>query len=338
MRRVSDVAHPDDPGLFMNPGEIIARASAACTPRPGGDETDERRRDAGRGRDAPQRRARRAVRERVRLVWQYGSRVAAVLALVTALLWLWRSDAAHVVYRHAAATVQGWQHEATARVALTLDTVVVEGRERTPRDAVRAAIGLRRGDSLIGTDPWAIRRRVEALPWVKSAAVERRPPGTLVVKVTERTAIARFRDGSAMRLIDEAGAVIGAAPDADHQALLLVTGAGGPQATPALLKLLERESALARQVVSATRHGQRRWDLVLESGATVRLPEGHARAAWSKFAELNRQHGLPTQGAIVYDMRLPDRLVIRAAAKSAAPKTPATPAKNDAARKPGKTG
>jgi cell division septal protein FtsQ len=113
-------------------------------------------------------------------------------------------------------------------------------------------------------------------------------------------------------------------------------GDGAPEAAAALLKLLAEEPALARHILSATRYGLRRWDLAFEGGATLRLPDGYEKAALAKFGEFDRQHGLLARGAVTYDMRLPDRLVIRGT-RTATP-APAAPTKPAAAKPTKKTG
>jgi cell division protein FtsQ len=198
--------------------------------------------------------------------------------------------------------------------SLKIQRIEVEGRSRTSADAVRAAIAVRQGAPFFAVDPWAIRRRLEALPWIRSAEVERRYPATLAIRLVERNPIARFRDGHATRLIDENGAVVPVSATADHQQLMLLAGPGAPRAAPRLLEVLGGEGELARGVVTATRYGDRRWDLSFANGVMLRLPEGYERAAWAKFAALNKQYNFLGNEGVTYDMRLPDRLVIRGAA------------------------
>jgi len=260
-----------------------------------------------------------------------------LLALVVgAPVWFFGSDAAETAKRHAADTYASLRR---ATGVVSLDKLTIEGRYRTSRESLRAALQIKKGDSLFASDPWSIKRRLEALPWVRTASVERRFPGTLAVKLVERTAIARFRDKGGLVLVDETGAVIAMPPEKEHENLILLAGEGAPAAAAALVKLLEREPALARRVVSATRHGQRRWDLAFDGGAVLRLPDGYERAAIAKFAEFEREHALLARGAVTYDMRLPDRLTIRnsrTAAPAVAPATP--PEKPAAAKKPKKAG
>jgi cell division protein FtsQ len=355
MRRVRDRAAADA-GPLVSPGEIIARAAATVPDRPPQEDGDrpkvrvwtpERQRDdtivvAPAG--APMRRARRRPKDTLRYAWFYASRgaIAAVLlaGAVGLPVWLLKSGTLDEAGREATQTYADLRQRADHAVSVALDRLTVEGRNRTSREALRRALKVKKGDNLLAADPWAIKKRLEALPWVREAVVERRYPNAMVVTLTERTPIARFRDKSGAVLVDDTGALIKVQPEPEHENLILLIGDGAPDAAAALLKLLEDEPALARRIVSATRYGRRRWDIAFDGGATLRLPDGYAKAALAKFGEFDRQHSLLARGPVTYDMRLPDRLVIRnprtaTPAPAAAPAPPERPA---AAKKPKKTG
>jgi cell division protein FtsQ len=354
MRRVKDRAALDA-GLMVSPGEIIARAAATVPAQAEGEPANDGRRAwaAPPMRDdgprvvvlappAPMRRAQRRPRDMLRQLWFYVSRGALALALFGALVgapvWLIGSGTLDDAGRQAADVYQVWRREGGLGAAVRLENLSVEGRNRTTLAALRGALQIKKGDSLLAADPWQIKRRLEALPWVRVATVERRFPGTVIVTLTERVPIARFRDRGATILVDETGALIRVAAEKEHENLILLAGDGAPEAATALLKLLESDPALARRIVSATRHGQRRWDLAFDSGAVLRLPDGYERAALAKFGEFERQHNLLARGAVTYDMRLPDRLVIRSSRAAAPATAPAPPEKPSAAKKPRKAG
>jgi cell division protein FtsQ len=286
------------------------------------------------------RRARRRPKDTLRYAWFYASRGAVAVVLLAGAIglpvWLMKSGTIDKAEHEAAETYRHIR-QGDLGVSVALDRLTVEGRNRTSRDALRGALQIKKGDNLLGADPWAIKRRLEALPWIRAATVERRYPNAMVVTLVERSPIARFRDRTGTVLVDETGALIKVAPEQEHENLILLMGDGAPEAAAALVKLLEEEPALARRIVSATRYGLRRWDLTFDGGATLRLPDGYEKAALAKFGEFDRQHGLLARGAVTYDMRLPDRLVIRGT-RTATPAPAAPPTKPAASKPPKKTG
>ncbi len=353
MRRVKDRAMADA-SLLVSPGEIIARAAATVPDRPPEDEETGAKVQVWspppRTADdtivippaaAPMRRARRRPKDTLRYAWFYASRgTVAALLLAGAVgipIWLFKSGTIDEAEREAAQTYRHLR-EGDIGVSIAVNRITVEGRNRTPRDAVRAALKTKRGDNLLAADPWAIKKRLEALPWIRAATVERRYPNAILVTLVERVPIARFRDKDGTVLVDETGALIKVTPEKEHENLILLSGEGAPEAAAALLKLLEDEPALARRVSAAARLGDRRWDLAFEGGATLRLPDGYAKAAIAKFAAFEREHGLLARGAVTYDMRLPDRLVIRGTRTESPAATPAKPERPAASKTPKKTG
>ena len=65
-------------------------------------------------------------------------------------------------------------------------------------------------------------------------------------------------------------------------------------------------------VAAIVRVGERRWNLQLKNGITVMLPEGHEPVALTRLAELQSGQSLLDRPLISVDMRLPDRLAVRA--------------------------
>ena len=199
--------------------------------------------------------------------------------------------------------------------SLVVQTIRIEGRDKTPEPFLRAALGVAKGDKLLGFSLEAARTRLEKLTWVQHATVERHLPGTVVVRLEERRPFAVWQNGGKFQLIDRSGEVVvqqDPAKDADaFKTLPLVVGAGAPEAAAALLDDLASLPALRSRVVAAVRVGERRWTLHLNNGADILLPEGAEGVAMSRLMELQASQALLDRPLQFVDMRLPDRLVVR---------------------------
>lgn len=198
-----------------------------------------------------------------------------------------------------------------ARAGLTVDEVMVEGRANTPLELVRAALGVERGDPILGVSLAAARERLEALPWVEGAQVERRLPGTLVVRLTERRPFAIWQNDGQFSVVDRAGVVIATDRLDAYGNLPLIVGAGAARLAAPMLDLLGTFPAVRERTLALVRVADRRWNLRLASGADALLPEGHEQAALARLAELHRTHALLDRPLATVDLRLPDRLVLR---------------------------
>lgn len=76
---------------------------------------------------------------------------------------------------------------------LDVDRVVVRGATVNGTDPVHSAAGIVRGEPMATLDVQAARIAIEAVPWVDTASVQRSWPGTVVIAVTERRAVAAVR-------------------------------------------------------------------------------------------------------------------------------------------------
>jgi cell division protein FtsQ len=204
-----------------------------------------------------------------------------------------------------------WSGQAGYRV----DDIFVEGRARTPRDQLLGALGVKRGDAILAVDLAAAQKRIEEIPWVRTAAVERRLPNQIHILITERSPIALWQNKGRYFLVDHDGQIVGEGID-DYAGLPLTVGEGAPDHAADLVALLASEPALKDRVKAATWVGERRWNIMLDrtpDGIEVRLPEEDALTAWHDLAKLDQEKSLLERQVGVIDMRLPDRLVLRAA-------------------------
>jgi cell division protein FtsQ len=162
-------------------------------------------------------------------------------------------------------------------------------------------------------DAGAIRQRLLGFGWVKDARVLRRLPDTLVIDIVERTPAALWQSEGRLALIDADGVVLDRVPIDRMPDLPLLIGPGANAHEQDLGRLLAAAPTLKPQIASATWVGGRRWDLSFQSGETVALPEGETEAltAIDKFAKLDKSSGLLGRGIVRFDLRMPDKMIVR---------------------------
>jgi cell division protein FtsQ len=200
----------------------------------------------------------------------------------------------------------------TAGLGLRVDEVVIEGRQKTPEGLLRAAIGVIPGEPILTYSVEAARANIEKIQWVASATVERRLPGSIVVHLVERRPFAVWQHDGHFVLIDRDGQTVTDSDVASFASQLpLVVGAGAPAAAAALIDALTAQPAIFERVTAAVRVGERRWNLRLNNGTDVLLPEGEEVKALARLAELQETHALLDRPLQAVDMRLPDRFVFR---------------------------
>jgi len=206
---------------------------------------------------------------------------------------------------------------ATGALGLVVNEIEVQGRETTDIGTVMAALSAARGTPILGVSPSRAKEQLETLPWVRSATIERRLPGTLFVRLAERHPLAVWQHGGIQQLIDREGAVIPVDDLSRFAHLPTVVGDDAAPYAAALIDMLTNQPELAPRVTAAVRVGGRRWNLRIDDAIDVMLPEENAESAWSRLAELERTSLLLKRDVQTVDLRLPDRLVLRVNTPSA---------------------
>ncbi len=246
------------------------------------------------------------LRRRRALLRPAGLGLLALGALSAVALTLYALDPAGRVARLAESVA-----ELGTRMGWRVQAVILDGREHTPIEMIRAALGVSRGDSILGFSPAGAKERLETLAWVERAHVERHLPDTIVVRLEERRPFAIWQHSGQFAVIDRAGHVVATEKFDQFGPLPLVVGAGAERAAAALLDRLREQPDLAQRLQAAIRVGDRRWNLKLYNGTEVLLPEGFEAEAIERLGELHRQHGLLDRPVAAIDLRLPDRLIVR---------------------------
>jgi cell division protein FtsQ len=203
--------------------------------------------------------------------------------------------------------------EAVGNAGFRVKSVAVQGTRRMDaRPIYRIALD-QRTTALPLVDVAAIRERLLDYGWVKDARVSRRYPDTLVVDIVERSPAALWQDGNRLSLIDAEGHVLDKVPVTRMPDLPLLVGAGANGHARGLDTLLAKAPTIKAQLVSASWVGQRRWDLAVQTGETIALPEGEAAAATAlaKFAEKDKSAGLLGRGIKRFDLRKPGQMTVR---------------------------
>ncbi len=222
---------------------------------------------------------------------QNSSGVAVALAIIagmsSAALWFSGYGPALV------ARAQAQTHNLMLAAGLIAQSVEVRGAKRADVAAILTELDAHDRVPITELDLNAAKARIETVAWVRSANILRLMPDRLLVLIEERRPLARWResvDGPVM-IIDQEGAVIAGASANGQDHLVLVLGPGADRAAPDLIAALNERPTFAVQVASATRVGNRRWDLHLASGMVANLPEGQPTEGVEQLYQLAQSEG-----------------------------------------------
>lgn len=200
---------------------------------------------------------------------------------------------------------------ATAKAGFGIESVVMTGLEEVRESDVLRALEIGDATSLLTFNAHWARQRLSDIAWVKSATVQKLFPGTLRVDIVEREPYALWQLTGIVSLIDRDGEVIGELGDERFASLPLVVGSGANKRVDELMSLVAPHPSVATRLRAAVRVADRRWNLMLDNGIEVRLPETDANAALDRLDDLTAKQRLMARDIVLVDLRLADRLVVR---------------------------
>ncbi|WP_371418466.1 cell division protein FtsQ/DivIB [Agrobacterium sp. MA01] len=199
----------------------------------------------------------------------------------------------------------------TASAGFAVEDVRVSGNQHTSEIDILQLLGLDGSTSLLGLDIAAARQALSELPWVESAEVRKVYPSTVEVVLRERQAYGIWQHGNDLSLIERSGSVIAPLRDNKFASLPLFVGRDAETAAAAIDEEFSQWPAIASRVKAFVRVGGRRWDVHLENGIVVRLPEENVPGALALLNRFDVEQQVLSRDIAVVDLRLPDRVAVR---------------------------
>ena len=196
-------------------------------------------------------------------------------------------------------------------VGLTVKEVIVEGRSKTKKSALLQALQVSEGDNILAINITEMKDRINKLPWIKSARIERHFPNKISLTLFERTPMARWQTNRMLKLIDVNGDVIPIVDLTRFSNLPIIIGKNAPKIAGQILNTLSNEPHLFRRVKSLTLVSDRRWDVQLDNQINVHLPEKNPGKAWAHLATVEEGHNIFGDQVQGIDMRLENQLIIK---------------------------
>ena len=208
---------------------------------------------------------------------------------------------------HTQTVVQG----VSSTAGFGIEDIKVSGNEQTSEIDILQLLGLDGATSLVGLDIDAARAKLVALPWVESAEVRKIYPKTVEVSLRERKAFGIWQHGSDLSLIEKNGSVIAPLRDNKFASMPLFVGRDAEVAAASVEDEFAKWPAIASRVKAFVRVAGRRWDLHLDNGVVVKLPEVDVDNALAILSQLDAEQQVLSRDIAAVDLRLSDRTTIQ---------------------------
>ena len=199
-----------------------------------------------------------------------------------------------------------------ARPEFAVTGIRIDGAGPALSGRIREALDIELPASSLALDLNAARDRVVGLAPIASAQVAVGPDRNLIVSVRARTPVAVWRRSDGLWLVDLEGVVIGSLDTRDQRAdLPLVVGRDAQAHVDEALALAAAAGPLAERITGLVRVGERRWDIVLDDGRRILLPETGAVDALMHVLALQLSEEVMERDVAVFDMRNRARPTVR---------------------------
>jgi cell division protein FtsQ len=179
-----------------------------------------------------------------------------------------------------------------------ISSVRLSGNVRTQPSAILAALGFEPGQSIFGADVQAARARLLALDWVADAQVRRQYPDSIAVSLVEKLPFALWQMPNGIFVVERSGRVITKTDAAAFSHLPVFLGEGAPESGAELVDAIAQHRAVFARVKAMQRVSDRRWNLLLDDGVVVELPE----TGWAKQLD-ELEHLIVDKGVLERDIK-----------------------------------
>ncbi|MGV8855398.1 MAG: cell division protein FtsQ/DivIB [Devosia sp.] len=233
-----------------------------------------------------------------------GLAIAVLLAGVTALVQL------RDPIEQGAITLAELAQGRFVEAGMAIGEISITGQTLTSEQAIFDALGVEPHTSTFSFDVEAARQRIAALPAIATVDVRKSFPGDVIVNVTEKIPVARWRVDGITFVVDGSGLQIGE----DHGAygdLPLVIGDGANDDALVMIRALDQYPTLKDGLVALSRIADRRWDLIYDTGLRVQLPELGVAGALRHLVGYQADYQLLDRDVTLIDLRVDGLVAVR---------------------------
>lgn len=154
------------------------------------------------------------------------------------------------------------------------------------------------------------RELLKSNPWIADARVSKIYPSSISVDIIEYKPFALWQNEFGLQMIDREGRVL-AAYDGRNHALPLVVGKGAETNSAGILGMVGKYPGILSRTTAMIRVGDRRWDLELDNGTIVMLPERDIEKELARLAAYDRDEDLFGRDILRVDLRFADRMIVK---------------------------
>jgi len=198
----------------------------------------------------------------------------------------------------------------TASLGLAVEEIEMSGLVHTSEIDILEAIDLDGDSAMLAFDVARAHEKIMELPWVRSVVLRKIYPNQLHIAIVERQPMALWQHYGRLDIIDETGQTIMPFTAGLVNHLPLLVGRGAEVHGMQMLAVMERFGDFKSRIRAYRRVADRRWDLVLDNGIELKLPQRQFEERLAQFLERDSGADLLERDVLSIDLRLEDRMSV----------------------------
>ena len=191
-----------------------------------------------------------------------------------------------------------------------IKNIEIIGTQNLSQDYLKNIVNKHNEVNIFDIDLPIIYKKIIQNCWVKEGYIERVLPDTIKIKIIEKKPVAIWQNKNGNKLVTSNGEVISNGNvNAFKNSFPIIKGHEAKENVYSILKVLDTNKKLAKNIWSLSFINQRRWNLHFNQGLTVRLPSKDEFIAWEKIVKLQQDYNIVNLRLTEIDLRNPEQIL-----------------------------
>ena len=192
----------------------------------------------------------------------------------------------------------------------TINNIQILGIKNIPKETIIKIVNNENKSNILNVNLLNIYNNLRNNDWVEELYIERVLPNTIKISIIEKEAIGIWQYEMSNKLITKNGEIISTANINKFKIdLPIIHGNHANKNANSILKILETNKVLTKNIWSLDYINNRRWNLHFIQGITVLLPSKGILKAWNEIIKLQKNYDVLNLGLTELDLRNPNKIL-----------------------------
>ena len=192
----------------------------------------------------------------------------------------------------------------------TINNIQILGIKNITKETIIKIVNNEKKSNIFNVNLLNIYNNLKNNDWVEELYIERVLPNTIKINIKEKEVIGIWQYEMSNKLITKNGETISTANINKFKIdLPIIHGNNANKNANSILKILETNKVLAKNIWSLDYVNNRRWNLHFKQGIIVLLPSKGVLKAWNEIIKLQKNYDVLNLGLTELDLRNPNKIL-----------------------------